>query len=155
MPFVSTNNNHANQQTNWLLSLRSRVPCFFKICTLPYSKNIAVVQTLRNRFRPSTRIFYAIKRAKFSHPDSLKVTLIICDYKFDKSIIWFISLSYASLRNGHELLQSSSSTPSPKVLIKLPGRQSCFTRPNQGLFQPTLTQNLISESRRLMFILAS
>ena len=51
-------------------------PPFFKMCTLPYSKNFAVVQTLRNRFRPSTRIFYPIKRAKFSHPDLLEVTLI-------------------------------------------------------------------------------
>ena len=107
-------------------------PLFKKYCCGP---NI-----LRNCFRPSTRIFYPIKRAKFSHPDWLKLTLIICDlpsdYKSDKSITWFISLSYAYLRNGHELLQSSSSTPSLKVLIKLLGRQSCFPRPNQGLFHP-------------------
>ena len=46
VPFVSTNNNHANQQTTCpLKSLRSHVPFFFKICTLPYSKNIAVVHT--------------------------------------------------------------------------------------------------------------
>ena len=153
MPFVSANNNHANQQTNWLLSLRSRVPCYMysplfkKYCCGP---NIA--ESLS-----STRIFYAIKRAKFLILTRWRWRLlfVILHYKFDKSIIWFISLSYAYLRNGHELLQSSSSTPSPKVLIKLLGRQSCFTRPNQGLFQPTLTQNLISESRRLMFILAS
>ena len=78
VPFVSTYNSHANQQTTCRLqSLRSHVRSFFKICTLPNSKNIGVVQTLRNRFRPSTRIFYPIKRAKFSHPHLLKVTLIV------------------------------------------------------------------------------
>ena len=84
-----------------------------------------------------------------------RLLFLIFRCKSDKSIIWFISLSYAYLRNGQELLQSVSSTPSPKLLIKLLGRQSCFPRPNQGLFHPTLTQNLISESRRLMLILAS
>ena len=37
-------------------------------------------------------------------------------------------------------------TPSARVFkIKLPGSQSCLTRPNQALSHPTLTQNLISE----------
>ena len=141
-----------------MLSLRSHVLCFLKYV-------LSLIQKILLWSKHTAELLssiHAYLSAPWKGPNFLILTgwswcllFVIFHYKSDKSIISFISLSYAYLRNGHELLQSSSSTPSHKVLIKLLGRQSCFPRPNQGLFHPALTQNLISESRWLMSILAS
>ena len=141
-----------------MLSLRSHVLCFLKYVLsliqkiLLWSKHtVELLSSIHAYLLPHKKA--QIFSSWLVEVDAYYLWSSICNS--DKSIIWFISLSYAYLRNGHELLQSSSSTPSHKVLIKLLGRQSCFLRPNQGLFHPALTQNLISESRWLMSILAS
>ena len=81
IPLVSANNNHANKQTTWLLSLQFNTRnLFFGIMYFLLIKKYYCGSSIAESLSPIHAIWYPIKRAKISHPDWLKLTFIICNF---------------------------------------------------------------------------
>ena len=67
MPFVSADNNHANEQITWLLNLRFNTRNLFSgIMYFPFIKKYSCGPSIVESLSPIHAIWYPIKRAKIS-----------------------------------------------------------------------------------------